>query len=431
MINPLILFSHLGALCLQAAAFLFFVFRLLPAKKPGRKGVIISLAGIAGITAALSAADLSGFYPMSAEAVWLAFCARRFQRAESRISLFMGIFYQLAASFWQFLIAAWLGVLFHSPAFLVPDTAIGQIAVWLFSVLSAAAALYLWKHPDMAGKEAFRFASALAVAGFIAVITLSEQTALTIPDDILDMWTILAVVLMTSVLVFNMNRQYQVEKELAELKNQQAQLLERDYTALNHAYAANARLFHDFHNHIGALRRLLSHKKLEEALQYLDELQAPVQESAAVWTGDETADYLINSKARAAEADGIQYQTQVEFPRRTNLRSADLCAILGNLLDNALEAAQQVPEKDRRFIRLTIRRINQMLVIKVENSFGPSPVQKDGALKSTKQENGLHGWGLKSALTAAQKYEGTVQTSYQEGTFRAVATLSFQGVSDE
>ena len=254
---------------------------------------------------------------------------------------------------------------------------------------------------------------------------------LTIPDDILDMWTILAVVLMTSVLVFNINRQYQVEKELAELKTQQAQLLERDYTALNHAYAANARLFHDFHNHIGALRRLLSHKKLEEALQYLDELQAPVQESSAVWTGDETADYLINSKARAAEASDIQYQTQVEFPRRTNLRSADLCAILGNLLDNALEAAQQVPEKDRRFIRLTIRRINQMLVIKVENSFGPSPVQKDGALKSTKQESGLHGWGLKSALTAAQKYDGTVQTSYQEGTFRAVATLSFQGVCGE
>ena len=431
MKNTLILFSHMGAMCLQAAAFLFFVFRLLPAKKPGRKGIIISLAGIAGINAALSAANLSGFYRMSAEAVWLAFCSRRFQRAEARISLFLGIFYQLATSFWQFLIAAWLGVLFHSPAFLVPDTAIGQIAIWLFPVLSVAAALYLWKHPNMAGKEAFRFASTLAVAGFIAVITLSEQTVLTIPDDILDMWTILAVVLMTSVLVFNINRQYQVEKELAELKTQQAQLLERDYTALNHAYAANARLFHDFHNHIGALRRLLSHKKLEEALQYLDELQAPGQESSAVWTGDETADYLINSKARAAEASDIQYQTQVEFPRRTNLHSADLCAILGNLLDNALEAAQQVPEKDRRFIRLTIRRINQMLVIKVENSFGPSPVQKDGALKSTKQESGLHGWGLKSALTAAQKYDGTVQTSYQEGTFRAVATLSFQGVCGE
>ena len=102
---------------------------------------------------------------------------------------------------------------------------------------------------------------------------------------------------MMSVLVFNINRHYEAEKELARLKSQQAELLEHDYTALNNAYAANAKLFHDFHNHIGVLRQLLSHKKTEEAVQYLDELQSPVQEMAdAVWTGDETADYLINSK---------------------------------------------------------------------------------------------------------------------------------------
>ena len=57
----------------------------------------------------------------------------------------------------------------------------------------------------------------------------------------------------------------------------------------------------------------------------------------------------------------------MEFPRHTNLQSADLCAILGNLLDNALEAAGQVAQPDQRFVQLTIRRIHQMLVIKVEN----------------------------------------------------------------
>ena len=104
---------------------------------------------------------------------------------------------------------------------------------------------------------------------------------------------------------------------------------------------------------------------------------------------------------------------------------------MGNLLDNALEAAGQAAEKEGRFIRLTIRRINQMLVIKVENSFSSQPVVKDGVLKTSKEENGLHGWGLKSAQTAAEKYDGTVQTSYAGNTFRAVATLSFQSVSIE
>ena len=123
------------------------------------------------------------------------------------------------------------------------------------------------------------------------------------------------------------------------------------------------------------------------------------------------------------------YQAQVEFPHHTNLRSADLCAVLGNLLDNALEAAQQVPEKEERFVCLTIRRINQMLIIKVENSFCIPPVFGDGTLTTSKEKNGLHGWGLKSAQTAAEKYDGTVQTSYTDNIFRAVATLSYQCIS--
>lgn len=147
-----------------------------------------------------------------------------------------------------------------------------------------------------------------------------------------------------------------------------------------------------------------------------------------VWTGDETVDYIINSKAVTAKESGVQYQAQVEFPRHTNLRSVDLCAVLGNLLDNALEAAQQVPEKEERFVRLTIRRINQMLIIKVENSYGNPPVSIDGVLTTSKAKNGLHGWGLKSAQTAAEKYDGTVQTSCTDRIFRAVATLSYQCV---
>lgn len=90
-----------------------------------------------------------------------------------------------------------------------------------------------------------------------------------------------------------------------------------------------------------------------------------------------------------------------------------------------------MPEPELRFVRLTIRRINQMLVIKVENSFATPPIQENRMLKTTKTENGLHGWGLKSAQTAAEKYDGMIQTAYTGSTFRAVATLSYHGVTME
>lgn len=83
---------------------------------------------------------------------------------------------------------------------------------------------------------------------------------------------------------------------------------------------------------------------------------------------------------------------------------------------------------EERYVRLTIRRINQMLVIKVENYFADSPIQVNGELKTTKTEGGLHGWGLKSARTAAEKYDGMIRTECSGELFRAVATLCFDGV---
>ncbi len=432
MTDFLILLSNFVAGSVRIIVSLLLIYRLLSAKKPKRKSIVVVLICAAVVSVIFSLTGLSDFYRMIVETVLTAVCAHRFQEADIRMSLFVGIFYEIAVAFWQFLFVAWFGVIFRSKAFLDSGTVFYQSAVWCFHLLLIALVWYILKHPDMAGKEAFCFASAIVLIGFVAVITLSEQAVLTIADDTLDMWTILAVVLMMSVLVFNMNRQYEAEKELAKLKSEQAKLLERDYTTLSNAYAINAKLFHDFHNHIGVLRQLLSHSKPEEAMQYLDALQAPVKKMTdTVWTGDETMDYLINSKTADAKEYGIKYRVEVEFPRHTNLRSADLCAILGNLLDNALEAAKQIPDSEQRWLRLTIRRINQMLIIRVENSFFTSPVKQDGALKTSKDGNGMHGWGLKSAQAAAEKYDGMVQTTFTGNTFKAVVTLSYQNISIE
>ena len=431
MTNVLLLLSGILTGAVRVLVGLFLVHRLLSLKRPDRKSVVVGLAGALALTVSLSLLHAPDFYRMALEAVLIAVCTHHLQGADLRMGLFVGIFYEIGVSFWSFLLPAWMGVLFRSQDFLNTGMLAGQSALWLLHGLLAVLAAWLSRGREINRKSAFRAVSALTLAGFLGVITLSEQTVLAIPDDTLYMWTILAVVLMMSVLVFNINRQYEVEKELARLKSEQAELLERDYTAVNRAYQVNARLFHDLHNHIGVLRQFLTHEKYGEAVRYLDELQAPVRNlTATVWTGDETADYLINSKAAMAEEAGIRFQAQVEFPRRTNIRSVDLCAILGNLLDNAIEAARQVTDPSGRTVALTIRRIHQMLVIKVENSFAAAPVQEGGELKTTKTEGGLHGWGLKSAQTAAEKYDGMVQAGVSGEGFRAVATLSYQGMED-
>lgn len=407
---------------------------LLGAEKPEKREMAAGGAGGALLSAAASLAGIPDMYVRAAEAVLLVLCGARAQKKERRMFLFLSIYYEIAVSLWSFLAAALLGVCFRSGAFLDRRTPEGQAAVWCFYLLAALLAGILVRFSaakkeraerEEKKKNGIRGASLIAVAGFLITVTLSGQNILLFPGDELDVWIILSLILLVAVMAFSMNRQYEAERELAELKEEQARLLERDYTALNRAYSVNARLFHDLHNHIGALRQLLTHEKYEEALQYLDGLQAPVREMTdSVWTGDETVDYLINSKAAAAADRQIAFEAEAEFPRRTGIHSSDLCAVLGNLLDNALEAAGKAEEPGRRWVRLTIRRIHQMLVIKVENGFQDRPVEKNGTFITTKTEKGLHGWGLKSARLAAEKYEGTVSIFCGQDVFRATATFS-------
>ena len=89
---------------------------------------------------------------------------------------------------------------------------------------------------------------------------------------------------------------------------------------------------------------------------------------------------------------------------------------------------QESVKEELRFIRLTIRRINKMLVIKVENRCEVAPAVNNGELLSTKPKSGLHGWGLKSVRATAEKYDGIVETAYEKNLFRTVVTLSYEAV---
>lgn len=487
---------------------LYLVCGLLSVRMELRRTVMISAAAAAAITA-LPLLSISGAGVLGAEIILLAAASRGYlPREQTRMSLFILFFYEIAAALWEFIISSLFAIAFRMgylarwcvshqamdafwPCLTGQESSAAMVrgmeamtegylngpvgaafpedqfwmrfldsgapehllAVWtvrMFMLVILISAVKksgqkginsLSAHPSAdiqndaksgrGGTDVFRTASAIAVAGMICTVTLGSQTVIAIPEDELAMWNLLSVILMFSVLVYNLNRHYEAEKEIVRLKEEQAELLDRDYQSLNRLYSENARLFHDLHNHIELLHRHLTHGNVNEAVEYLEDLRGPVREiTNSGWTGDEAVDYLIGNKIAAAQEQQIAAEVNMEFPRHTNIRSADLTAILGNLLDNALEAAKKA-RGDRRFIRLTVRRINNMLVIKVENGCEAPPVSKQGELITSKTEGGLHGWGLKSVRAAAEKYDGIVETMYEDHVFRAVVTLSFEAVNME
>lgn len=108
----LLFISSIAAGCVRITVCLFLIFRLLSAKKPEKKNAAAELMGAVLLSALTFLAGWSGFYSMALETVWIVLCSIRFQKADARMSMFLGISYEITVSFWQFLFAAWLGFCF-------------------------------------------------------------------------------------------------------------------------------------------------------------------------------------------------------------------------------------------------------------------------------------------------------------------------------
>ena len=393
---------------------------------PKRKLLLLSAAGGVPVTAL----QMAGWPAMGVLTVeWLVITAVAWHclRGKLNLCLFLVFFYEVGVGLWDFLLQAGLGIAFRSENFVHPNAMESLAGIWLVRLLMAIGAIPLIKQ-DQPNAGTLRALSVLVILGMVGAVTLSEQTILPLDEDLVGTWVILSVILLFAILFYRVNQQREMEAEIAKLKQEQAEIVERDYQALRRTYADNAKLYHDLHNHIEAIYQCLIQGDTQAAIRYCEDLRTPMRQiSQTIWTGDKALDCLISSKMALAEQEQIKTKVNIEYPHNTNIRSVDLTTILGNLLDNALEAAKAAPE-GLRFLNLTIRRINAMLIIKVENGYGNAPIQENGTLLTAKKDKAFHGWGLKSVQTAADRYDGAISTHYKDHVFQSVVTLSFQPV---
>ena len=149
---------------------------------------------------------------------------------------------------------------------------------------------------------------------------------------------------------------------------------------------------------------------------YLDSLADDLNTvDTVIKTGNVMADAILNSKLSVAEKLNIRLNVKANIPNNIPLSDVELCALLGNLLDNAAEACAKLPESER-FMRIYIGCLKNQLYMSVQNSAGD--VKKvAGRYLSTKQSEGEHGYGIFRIDRVAKKYGGYVNRQNEEGVF--------------
>lgn len=171
---------------------------------------------------------------------------------------------------------------------------------------------------------------------------------------------------------------------------------------------------HDLKHQIYALRNVDGAQRK----QYLDEIAESVQiYEAMVQTGNEVLDTILTEKSLYCKEHDIMISCVADGAQMDFINTVDLYAILGNSIDNAIEAVGKFEQKEKRQIDVLIYRQQQFLVINVINPLEGELVFEDGLPVTTKENKNFHGYGLKSIKYMVKKCGGIVNISEEDGCF--------------
>lgn len=200
---------------------------------------------------------------------------------------------------------------------------------------------------------------------------------------------------------------------------------EKKYEQTSMSFKSISGILHDTNKHLVYLRECVIQKDYSEAIEYIDKAINNLSDSyKRINTGHLVIDALVSNAYNNAEIKNINFRTDIKIDKsKINIERYDLSVVLGNLLDNAIEACIKISNVDDRFIKINIFTNETALIINTLNSaVGKNLFTK---FKSDKSNRIMHGYGLSNVNLIAEKYGGSFITERKESKFEATIVLPF------
>jgi len=174
-------------------------------------------------------------------------------------------------------------------------------------------------------------------------------------------------------------------------------------------------LKHDYRNHLSALRYIIEKEENEKAFNYINEMEDfLIVEDEYISTG-EAIDSILNYKFQQAKERQISVALDVDVQEELRISEFDLTVVLGNLMDNAIEAIEKIEKMAP--INLNIKIKKGAIGIHISNPYNGEIVLKDGLIKTSKEDSELHGNGLNHIREIVERYHGSLDIEYDNHEF--------------
>ena len=204
----------------------------------------------------------------------------------------------------------------------------------------------------------------------------------------------------------------------------QRSLMASHYQEVKDIYLQMRGWRHDYHNHLQSFKSYLAQGQIAELGDYLNELEAELDSiDTLVKSGNAMVDAILNSKLSLARKHEIDLNVKVAVLATLPISDVDLCVILGNLMDNAIEACQQIPVGER-WLRLYLDTQGEQLYLSIQNAAKEILDFNERNYISTKR--GDHGLGLKRVSLLVEKYQGFLNLQNEPGIFAVEVSVPLE-----
>ena len=193
---------------------------------------------------------------------------------------------------------------------------------------------------------------------------------------------------------------------------------------------------HDIQNHLEAIKSLNSNSKSKEIDSYINSLIHSINNNyLIVSSGNVILDSIISNKLVLCKKENITTDYTLHFSDDCPLSATELCSLIGNIFDNAIEACKKIPVENRR-IDFCIKPYKNMLSFTIENPTDGIYNIENGIIQTTKKESLAHGLGLKRIQSIVDTYNGFMEIKPDTNSFKVsimipLVTSSQNSIGDE
>lgn len=213
----------------------------------------------------------------------------------------------------------------------------------------------------------------------------------------------------------NTKAELAIMQKLMEAQYRNYQTSERSMNLIHEKY-------HDLKHQIALLRSEMPDEKRQG---YLDRMEDEIRDfEVGANTGNHIIDTILMDKAIQCSQKDIKLNCAADGRLLSFMDPLDLSSLLGNLLDNAIEHVERIPDPAKRWIEFVIRKKKGFVVVGIWNCFEGEVVFQDGLPKTTKSDERFHGYGTKSIKNTVARYDGSVNFSAENGLFMVKMSFS-------